>query len=83
MAAKELKLGQVVYLEWEDSAQTAAHGWVQLRDLVDMGLIRSAGVVVGCSKHQLVISAAVNDQYSPICPLTIPWSCVTKLEVLK
>lgn len=77
MKALQFSFGTAVFVQWEDSAQV--DGWRREAE-VDVGLIESCGYVVACSEKGLTISAAISDQNSCICPLSIPWSCVTNIR---
>jgi hypothetical protein len=67
-------------VEWEDSA--TQHGWTIGEQKVTYGKIRSVGMVVESSDKQLTLTLAMNDEGSVMCPLAIPWSSITKVEVL-
>lgn len=75
MDAVSLQPGRAVYIQWEDSA--TVDGW-RSSPQVDYGTITSVGFVVETDEKGLVLSTSLNDQFTCICPLSIPWSCVVK-----
>jgi len=72
--------GKAVYILWEDSA--TIDGW-RRNPSVDIGEITTVGLVVEHDKRGVVVTTSLNDEFSCICPLSIPWSCITKLIELE
>lgn len=75
MIATNLQPGKAVFVSWEDSA--TIHGW-QRDPVPDVGHISTVGYVVENNKNILVITSSLNDQFSCLDPISIPWSCITK-----
>jgi hypothetical protein len=78
MNAEFFDFGKVVKLSWEDSASIC--GWRPGPRRPEFGAIESIGWVVGCSETGITISTSLNDEQSCICPISIPWSCVTEIK---
>lgn len=80
MNAISLSPGRAVYILWEDSA--AIDGWRKgLKP--DTGKITSVGFVVDADNNGVMITTSLNDQFSAICPLSIPWGAVAVLHELE
>lgn len=80
MTALDLQPGKAVFILWEDSA--TIDGW-QFGPKPDPGIIATVGWLVSSNEQALVVSSSLNDEFSCICPLSIPWSCVTQCEELE
>lgn len=75
LRALDLQPGKAVFISWEDSA--SIDGW-RKDPKPDVGVISSVGWVVNSNSKAVVISTSLNDQFSCICPLSIPWSSITE-----
>lgn len=80
MDALNLQPGKAVFILWEDSA--SLDGWHRGGRYATVGTISSVGFVVGRNDNGVTITSSLNDEFSSISPLTIPWSCITQCEEL-
>jgi hypothetical protein len=80
LEALDLRPGKAVRVVWEDSA--SVDGWRQNPE-PDVGTIESVGWFVNGNSEALVITTSINDQFSVICPLSIPWRAVVSCEELE
>ena len=80
MTALDLQPGKAVFILWEDSA--TIDGW-RKDPQPDVGIISTIGWVVNADTKAVVVTSSLNDQFSAICPLSIPWSCVTQCDELE
>lgn len=77
----DLAFGQDIIVLWEDSAVNP--GWNSVHVLGETGSIHTCATVVHATKAHLTVSAAVDvDTHAALAPLTIPWGCITKIQVL-
>lgn len=81
MDALNLQPGKAVFILWEDSA--SLDGWHRAGRYATVGTISTVGFVVGRNDAGVTVTSSLNDEFSNISPLTIPWSCITQCEVLE
>ena len=81
MESLKLAPKTAVWVEWEDSA--SLHGWTIGPPKLEYGKIDTVGLVASCSKEQLTISMAINDDGSALCPISIPWSAIQAIRELR
>jgi len=79
MTALDLQPGKAVFILWEDSA--TIDGWHRDPE-PDVGRISTVGWVINGDTTSVVVSTSLNDQFSCICPLSIPWSCISEVHEL-
>ena len=82
MIIPELKLGDAVQLDWDDSK--SALGWVyRTRKLRTPGRVRSLGYVVEVNPGCITITTSLDREVgSSIDDLSIPVGCITRIEQL-
>lgn len=80
MEATHFSFGRVVRIRWEDSAHL--EGW-RREPLVDVGTVDSVGYVVATDEVGITISSSLTDEAAYVCPLSIPWSCISKIEEVR
>jgi len=77
MTSQDFCLGKAVRILWEDSA--LAEGW-HTDAKAQAGKIVTIGWVVDNNGGAIAVSGSINDQWSCIAPLSIPWSCIVRVE---
>lgn len=77
---KELQIveGAAVRVFWKDSASKA--GWRE-GPIADVAKIVTVGFKVHSTKEALCITHSIDDQWSTLAPLSIPWVAIDKVEI--
>lgn len=77
MTPQDFSLGKAVRVLWEDSA--CADGW-QKQVVAEVGKIVTIGWMVDMSEDALAICGTINDQWSGLSPISIPWRSIVAVE---
>jgi hypothetical protein len=76
-----LSRGDVIYCVWEDSAHLP--NWQYPPFALELGEIRSAGILISVTESEIVITPAMNDENAALTPLAIPVSCIKKIKKIE
>jgi hypothetical protein len=78
---QKVDIGDVIYLEWEDSA-LAGDGWHYHQVEPKPKLIQTVGFVIDKSDDAIVLACSKSGTHGIMAPLIIPVRCITGYKVL-
>jgi hypothetical protein len=73
--------GDLVAIIWEDSSSHSGWTWPPVG--LEIGTVRSCGIVVEASETQIIITTAMNDEGAVMSPLAVPVSAIKEIRKLE
>lgn len=74
--------GNIVKIIWQDSSSLPS-GWAYPPFTLEIGTIKSAGVVVKTTPGQVTITTCLNDEGAAMTPIAIPFKAIKELKKLE